>query len=422
MRHTIVVLTLVSCAMALSACGGGNSGPSADWQDGTHNVRTYYPMSMPAFLPDGGKFVANGAQLLKFSAGDALLDTIALPISEQQQSSLHPRVISTAAGSVFVLLGDGRIGRVNAAGQFEWLQDFNAPPDGAQAFGDGLLAYSHADDGNKYILLDRFGTVNFSMPVTRYPPVIDSTGPDAHAFFVSGQNLSVVDATGAWELQDSPLDDIQAQRPISAAAGRVLLSNAATTGSLYCYDLSGDMLWSAELPEGYLAASSGLLFEDGTATVPIVNSSSHEYSIMRYAADGAPQQRQLGLYLQRTARMDSARFAALYTSGDGQCYGLFTNAGELLWGVERPAASHLGGYQPWEDAVSYSNVTDCFCGPDQRVYFEWESTLIALDAQGNQAWRQAGHEYLDKQAPNLGPGHTTNPGGTGGQTKPASKF
>lgn len=421
MRQLASLLSLIWCAGALLACGSG-SDPSADWRTGTHSVRYYAAMSMPAFLPDGGKFVVNGAQLLKFSAGDALLDTIALPIS-QQQSTRHPRVISTTAGSVFVLLGDGRIGRINAAGQFEWLQYFNASTDRAQAFGDGLLAYRQTDDGSNYIVLDRFGTVIFSMPDTSYPPVIDSAGPDAHAFFVHGLNLSVVDATGAWVLQDSPLDVFQAHRPISAAAGRVLLGNAATTGSLYCYDLTGDMLWTAELPEGYIAAPSSLLFEDGTATVPIVNSSSREYSVMRYAADGVLQERQLGLFLQHTARLDSARFAALYTSGDGKCYGLFTNAGEQLWGVERPAASHLGGYQPWADAVSYSNVTDCFCGPDQRIYFEWESTLIALDAQGNQVWRQAGHEYLDRQAPNLGPGHSTGPGGTGGgQTKPASMF
>ena len=419
-RFLTFVAILCYCAL-LAGCRGA-SGPSADWRDKTHNVRVYAPMSMPAFLPDGSKFVANGTKLLKFSAGDALLDTIELPIIPANQYSTA-RVISSKAGSVFVLLGDGRVGRVNAAGLFEWLQDFRASCFGAVAFGDGILATCFESNTSQATMIGSDGKIKLQLATASFMPESDSTADTGHAFFLARNSLWVADTSGAWLLKDQPIDSLTTLGMSWAAAGRVLLFNSSEPRGLYCCDLNGDIIWNAPWPATLTTQSRGMLFTDGTVLISVLDEHLWQYSVLLYGSDGSPRAQLAGLTIYAMSMLDTDRFAGIYSADGKMQYGLFTKVGELLWGAPWPTTNQPGHYNPWDDRTNYLTVYDCFCGQDQRIYFEWESTLHALDLQGLEVWREAGHEYTDKEVPNSS--GKTNPGtqppipATGG-TKPTT--
>ncbi len=421
MRHTIVVLALSCCAMALGGCGGGNS-LDADWRDGTHNERTYYPMSMPAFLPDGSKFVINGSQLLKFSADDAPLDSIELPI-DLEHVYTSPQVISTAGGNVFALLGDGRVGLLNAAGQFEWLQEYGARDSHSLAFGGGLLARCFDTTSSKMQLIGSDGQIKFELPLAKFLVDSDATATSGYAYLLAERRLWVADTTGAWVLQNAPVGDLASPEFLDAAAGRILLCDRAHRGSLYCCDQFGSVLWSAQLPDGFDYPIRGIMCHDGSALVPVARNTGagYQYIVQAYDAQGHPQTLFDGLQPVSVSRWDQDHFAAQLIIGTDVHFALLANTGELVWAVPRPALTLGWNASPGEDRISYSHSSEVLCGADQRIYFERDSTLYALDAQGNIVWREAGHEYIDKRVPNSGgPGSTPETGGTGtGGPKPS---
>lgn len=419
MQRYLFLAALVCFGVALAGCGSSVvSGPGGAVHGSTHNVRSYAAMSMPAFLPDGCKFVANGSKLLKFSSNDALLDSIDLPL-DLAQRYVVPRVIGTAAGSIFVLLGDGRVGRVNAAGQFEWLQDFGAFTNSAAPFGDGLLVTCMSATARPVRLIDSDGNVQLELNGATALPGADATADTGYAFFLLEGNLWVADTFGNWLLQDTPIADTIAPRLICATAGRVLLGDSASPGSLVCCNLDGVVIWRAQLPEGFRQRGVGLLTSDGAALVPAAGyttASLHQSLVQLYAADGAPQAALVGLTINSLSVLDANRFAAAFYISDKLHYGLFTNAGEPLWSFPQPDSTTPASYESWEDRTIYSASIDSFSGPDQRIYFQWESTLYALDLQGREVWREAGHEYVDKVVPNSSGQPATNPGGA---SKPA---
>lgn len=409
MQRILTIVAFVCCGALTAGCRGA-SGPSADWRDGTHNVRSFAAMSMPAFLPDGSKFVANGTKLLKFSAGDALLDTIELPIIPANQYSAA-RVISTKAGSVFVLLGDGRVGLIDAQRQLLWLQDFKVLTNSAVAFGDGLLTWLRDTGPIRIGMLGADGQVKFELAAEQMLPDADATADSGHAYFTSRRHLWVADTAGAWTVQDLEVAGMADPRLICAGSGRVLISDRRMPVTLACCDSSGAMVWSVQLPENCRVQGPGILTPGGTALVPEVflpESGPTQDMLQRYAADGTPLSQLAGISVLSLSVLDENHFAAAFWLDQRLQYGLFTNTGELLWNYAQPTRALIASVKPWDDRSEFTSQTAAFCGPDRRIYFEWQSTLYALDMQGRLAWREAGHEYTDKEVPNSsGP---TNPG------------
>jgi hypothetical protein len=422
MQRVLTIVAFIYCGALLAGCGGG-SGPSADWQTGTHIVRAYSPMSMPAFLPDGSKFVANGTKLLKFSADDALLDTIVLPI-HPADSLLPARIYGTAAGSVFIVLGDGRIGRVNAAGQFEWLQDFEAMVYSAVPFGDGLLVSCITATGRPTRLIGSDGKLKLELNASRMAVEPGTTAATGHAFFIVDNSLWVADATGAWVLQAAPVGFEAGDAPwlACAAAGQALMGDGRTR-AMECRDVNGGLLWTAMVPEGFQGNGVLMMMPDGSVVFSAADIGLRNFYVQIYAPDGSLSTRLDGLDLIKAAVWDADHFVGVYRQNDERYFGLFTKTGELIWSALKPAQKILGPFKPWEDRSMYYDSEEWTCGPDQRIYYEWQSTLFALDAQGREVWRRAGYEYTQKQVPNgsgQSPPPTKPPTPTAGATKPAS--
>jgi hypothetical protein len=419
MRRYYFFLAWVCISLILAGCRSA-SGPDPGWQNGTHTVRSYAAMSMPAFLPDGSKYVVNGARLLKFSAGDVLLDTIELP-QPIDDYHFNPKVIGTAAGSVFVTLGDGRVGLLDTQGLFQWLQDFGETNFEATAFGEGILARCYAGGYSSVKLIGTAAQVKLELSPTQM--LIESGMPAdvKHVYFTVGRSLSVADTAGNWLLRELPIEGAHPPWLICAAAGRVLMGDGVNPGGMICRDVSGKVLWSAQLPDELQIKSGGLMLADGTVVLSATDYNHQPFGVLFYSPDGMQLVRLAGFDLLSAAVLDQDRFAAQYAMDNNRYFGVFTNAGDLLWGVLKPAAKPIGPYDPWEDYTVRANHYAWCCGPDQRIYYDWESTLFALDAIGNQVWRETGHEYTDKQVPNSSPMATPSPGGTGAGGKPVAK-
>lgn len=399
MQRYLFIVAFVCCGALLAGCGG-NSSPSADWQSGTHNVRSYSPMSMPAFLPDGSKFFVNGTKLLKFSADDALLDTVELPI-HPETSPLHARIYSTAAGNVFVLLGDGRIGRVNAAGQWEWLQDYEAMVYSAVPFGDGLMVSCITTTGRPTRLIGSDGKIKLDVNASRMAVEPGTTADAGHAFFIIDNSLWVADTTGAWVLQAAPVGFDAGDAPwlACAAAGRALMGDGRTR-VMVCRDLNSELLWTAMVPEGFQGSGVLMMMPDGSVVFSVADTALRNFYVQLYAPDGSLSTRLAGLILISAAVWDADHFVGVYMQNGERYFGLFSSTGELAWSAPKPSQEILGPFKPWEDRRIYYDSDEWTIGPDQRIYYEWQSTLFALDAQGHEVWREAGHEFTEKQVPN----------------------
>ncbi|MCC7477992.1 hypothetical protein IT575_05985 [bacterium] len=378
---------LVCLALLLAGCDPIIIGPSLI---PAHTERVFAAVSYPASPGGGNSLVANGDSLYVLDPQGVQSARLSLP-SSVGPGSYHewPRAYSSAAGDCFLLLADGTACGLNADGSLRWTLEEKLLGSWAVPLSDGLLVGVSSADTYALAKLHPDGTLGWRQSVLNSDRFFTRPYGAGMAAMLENQ-LLVLDGEGSELLRlDTTELGYQPSLCIPSADCFILV----TGGGAVAVDLSGRRLWSYNSSNRHIVIGAALSNE---RTVLKYEAYPGESGIVVLDGQGREIRSFSGNYWHDLTPVDATRFAALFFSGSSvSVHLLSTESDEPLWRTRLGDFDHGGLVRRGETVERYTNGTALQLGRDQRLYFELNSQLIALDLDGRRLWSFKGRSYSD---------------------------
>jgi hypothetical protein len=334
--------------------------------------------------------------LLHYSADGQRLGSSTLPVNIDASpgwGTNWPRVYATRSGSVFVTLGDQRIGLLDATLQLAWERDYRNRLAEPLPFDDGLLV-EHVQEpvlGVSYV--DLTGSIRWTVPdAMLYRDMVQVDEQD-RAYFCDGKSLSVRSANGTEFVWTSFPEAKHYVLLSHARADRVLVR---TDDTMICLNLAARRLWQIPAPGGHGLFEQGLVLSPDRYALQIEGNTNGSDSLIIVDGQGRvvhQMQNSLHWWLSLT---DGTGFLAGYYDTDYKVtWGWFSAEGEQLWSYHPPQPTREASFERGDIVPRRESSSGPVLGPDGRIYFEMNSTLYVLDLQGHVVWQDPGTVYYD---------------------------